>query len=391
MTLYSRDTKGKVRFVEFVMELVDNHYVIKRLSGLLGGKSTEQPSIEIFEGKAKRTVKEQAELQFNALVKKAKDKGYVDETTLPGYGQEGFDVDAALPQEKVDQNGSKKPQLCKVIDFQDVKLLGKTFYASFKLDGTRSFMYFKDGKVQTASRGGQDYNVAASYICDNQVVMDFFKSHPDVILDGEIYRHGWNLQKISGLCRLDNVTEDHKELRFHCYDVVEEDKTFEERLADLRAFSACLSDSPVIIVEHTKIGPYNDLKAFKEAIMTYHDNTIAQGYEGAVIRDASEKYKCGARDRRMQKIKIMDTTTFKIVGYELGLRGVEDMCFVLETKAGKRFKAKPEGDLQVKEDYMRNMDNIIGRGGDVRFFHYTPDGIPNLPVFCVVRYDLNEY
>jgi hypothetical protein len=52
------------------------------------------------------------------------------------------------------------------------------------------------------------------------------------------------------------------------------------------------------------------------------------------------------------------------------------------------FKAKPIGDRSVKEEYIKNIEDIIGRKGDVKYFNITPDGIPNLPVFLAVRYDI---
>ena len=64
------------------------------------------------------------------------------------------------------------------------------------------------------------------------------------------------------------------------------------------------------------------------------------------------------------------------------------MCFVLKTKEGDTFKAKPIGDRSVKEEYIKNIEDIIGRKGDVKYFNITPDGIPNLPVFLAVRYDI---
>lgn len=99
-------------------------------------------------------------------------------------------------------------------------------------------------------------------------------------------------------------------------------------------------------------------------------------------------YKCGARDERMLKIKQMQEDSFEIIGYELGLRGSEDMCFILKTHDGLQFKAKPQGDKETKALYLKEINSIIGRKGDVKFFNYTTDGIPNLPVFLLVRYDL---
>jgi DNA ligase-1 len=137
-----------------------------------------------------------------------------------------------------------------------------------------------------------------------------------------------------------------------------------------------------VIVDHVPVTGLDE-------IMKWHDKAVSEGYEGLVIRDPEMPYKCGARDYRMLKIKEFDEAEFKITGYELGLRGVEDMCFVLSTDDGKSFKAKPMGDKATKEDYILGINEIIGMKGTVRYFHLTPEGIPNLPVFVTVRYDLN--
>ena len=51
-------------------------YVITRSSGLYGGKFITQPNIEITKGKVKRTITEQAELEYNSNIKSYLDKGY---------------------------------------------------------------------------------------------------------------------------------------------------------------------------------------------------------------------------------------------------------------------------------------------------------------------------
>ena len=183
--------------------------------------------------------------------------------------------------------------------------------------------------------------------------------------------------------RKQELEEDHKLLKFHCYDIVDENMPFKlraKRLGEIKA--ECPENSKLVIVDHVPVTGLDE-------IMKQHDKAVSEGYEGLVIRDPEMPYKCGGRDYRMQKIKEMEEDSFLITGYELGLRGVEDMCFVLETKDGKTFKAKPQGDKALKEQYMEDIDDILGRMGDVKYFHFTPDGIPNLPVFLTVRYDLN--
>ena len=72
------DSKNKVRYVHVWTEYVDDKYLIHRESGLLTGKKTIAPDIEILKGKVKRTLDEQCELEFNSNFKKYLDKGYKD-------------------------------------------------------------------------------------------------------------------------------------------------------------------------------------------------------------------------------------------------------------------------------------------------------------------------
>ena len=203
----------------------------------------------------------------------------------------------------------------------------------------------KDGKIKTSSRGGQDYDLATTYIKPDPFLLEVFNKFPNIILDGEIYRHGWNLSTISGLCRLDSIDERHKELCFHCYDIVDEESTFNKRFAVLQNLyqlrKTNYPESKLVIVEHTIVRS-------NQEIMAAHNKFVAEGYEGAVIRDPNEVYKCGGRDRRMQKIKIFSDAEFKILGLVEGLRD-EDMCFLMETSDGNQFKAKPIGTREDKQ------------------------------------------
>lgn len=54
------------------------------------------------------------------------------------------------------------------------------------------------------------------------------------------------------------------------------------------------------------------------------------------------------------------------------------------TTDGKPFEAKPTGTREERQEYRDNIDNIIGKKGTVKYFGFTSDGIPNLPVFRAV-------
>jgi DNA ligase-1 len=222
-------------------------------------------------------------------------------------------------------------------------------------------LFLRDGEVHTSSRGGGDYDIPATYIREDEYIKKLLSNNPDLILDGELYRHGWNLQKISGLARKETLEEDHKQLCYHCYDIVDESKTFKERVEMLNKFKKdCPEDSKLIIIEQRLIKGL-------DSIMAMHNEAVAAGYEGLVIKDPDKEYKCGARDNRALKIKEFEDAEFQILGLVEGLRD-EDMCFLMQTEDGTQFKAKPIGDRALKQQYREHINEIIGKMGTVKFF-----------------------
>ena len=327
------DSKGKVRYVHIWTEQVDNKYIIHRESGLLNGKKVVAPDLEILKGKVKRTIEEQCELEFNSNFKKYLDKGYKDVSDLKISELTDDKCKEILGETKTDANGVLKPLLCKVLDKTNKKLTDKYWYGSYKHDGVRMLIFLRDGEVHTSSRGGGDYDIPATYIRQDPYIVKLLTENEGLILDGELYRHGWNLQKISGLARKETLEEDHKELRYHCYDIVDETSTFKQRVERLNKFKEdCPPDSKLIIIEQRLISGL-------DSIMAMHNEAVANGYEGLVIKDPDMVYKCGARDNRALKVKEFVDDEFKIVGLVEGLRD-EDMCFLMEMPDGTQFKAK---------------------------------------------------
>lgn len=381
-TLYKRDSNGKIRVVYLHL----NHhtpadgefYSITGETGMLNGKLTKRPLVTIQEGKSTRTIHQQANLQYNSLISSYLDKGYKDSITLGITSLDITEIESKVPIENTDAKGTQKPMLAKSI--ADVKNLSwnDDWYCSRKLDGVRAFIYQKDGVIQTSSRGGQDYNIAAYYIINDDKIKEFFDKYPDHILDGELYIHGKPLSYISGLCRLETITDRHKELEFHCYDFVDVHK-FSHRCETLNTWKSIYESSKLKFCEHV-------IKNDEKSIRELHDKWVADGYEGLVMRHAENKYKCGTRSSTMLKIKIFKDAEFEIIDIVNGLRD-EDLCFLLKTADGNEFKAKPIGDRELKQYYRNNIDQIRGKMGKVKYFGYTNTDkpVPNLPVFISIR------
>ena len=390
--LFKRDNKDKIRHVQIYLnehKTVDNEifYSITGKTGIYNGTMTSRPVVTIDRGKVKRTVKEQAELQYNSLLSSYLDKGYKTSEDIGIIDcTDKDDVESKVPKLNTDQHGNLKPMLA--LSWEGIKdnLWKKPWLASAKLDGTRCLMYYnaKEDRIYTSSRGGKNYDVPATYICRQPQLHTFFKANPDLVLDGELYIHGRPLSYISGLVRLQELSDKHYELRYYVYDIADEKHKFTDRLTKLKELQSTLKvndnlSSYTVVVQHHQVSS-------KEEIIQLHNEFVNQGYEGLVIRDPEQVYKCGARDKRMIKVKMFQDAEFEITGITDGLRE-EDFVFNMKTKEGYPFEAKPMGDRALKKWYREHIKQLIGKLATVKFFGYTTTDkpVPNLPVMKALR------
>lgn len=394
--LINRDSLGKIRIVDISLDWNDDlhAYLIQRKTGIKDGKIIEQPVIEIKRGLASRGVTEQAILQYKSNVKKYLDKGYKNIKDFGYSSLDDFNPDEVLSEDQTDSNGFKKHMLAKSSNDVATSLFDKLDYwwASRKIDGCRASFYWKDDKIHTASRGGGDYDAACQDFINHPKFIKFFKKHPDIILDGEMYKFGLSLQQISGCIRTE-LSDGKYDLEYYIYDTMTPDKKFEDRLKELEMIKEELNlgfeperewnsgDLRIQMVPQEKVSGWNNIKKL-------HDKYVNEGWEGLVIRDPFKNYKYGGRTNNMIKVKERQEETFTIVGYELGLRGVEDMVFKMKTQGNIEFFAKPMGSREVKENYMAHMNELIGKKADCTFFYLSDDGVPLQSVFKAVRLDL---
>lgn len=233
--LINRDSRGSLRVVHLNCHWDENEhaYGIYRITGIYSMKQTEQPTIWVKTGKVKRTVTEQARLQYNHLIKEYKDKGY-KELTKPVNEYSKKELDEIAGQYKTSVEGLLKPMLAK--QYQDIankKVFNKVYLGSRKINGVRCSLYFKDGKIHSHSRGGIDYDFVLDHIINHPLLIKLFQANPNLIMDGEIYKHGWTLNKISGICRSQKTAYDGEPLEFYFYDIVDPELTFIDRFAKM--------------------------------------------------------------------------------------------------------------------------------------------------------------
>ena len=373
----------------------EHGYIIQRSYGQVQGKNTLSPAIIVDRTKQKRNWKEQYTLQFNSEVKKFLDKGYVEVEKHPNdypYSE----LEEIFGEVKTNQFGVIKPMLAKQSEkVTNQKIFNKEWLASRKLDGVRCLLYYKDGVVHTASRGGEHYDYSTHHICEYPPLVKFFEENPNVILDGELFRRFKSLQQISGAARMEKTAYDGDWLQYWIYDCYIPDITAKERFEFLleelnhkhgiMVYCGVIDDDcedVVRMIEQFPVSGWNNMEKL-------HDEYVAEGFEGLVIRDPSKPYKPGGRTNDMIKIKHYQSSEFLVTGYELGLRGSEDMTFICETAEGIVFKAMPVGDREVKAEYVENFEEKYeGHMAECTYFNLSDDGVPTQPKLRVFRFDL---
>lgn len=392
----SRDSKGKIRVVQMHAEWNDAEHAfgIYKTTGQYGGKQTEQPTVFVRCGKASRTVREQLELEYKSNMKKYLDKGY-KQLVKPIEEYSEQELQDIIGNVVTDSSGFAKHMLAKQADkVKDASIEKvKTWAVSRKIDGVRCSFYWKDGEVKTASRGGGHYDYSTYQIREHPLLHSILSTHPDWVLDGELYKHGKSLQQISGAARMEKTVAGCDWLEYYVYDIMIPEATFADRYHLLHQLAELIGqenfnpekewnkdDLRIHVVPHVFIT--GDDK--KDQIMDLHNQYVSEGWEGCVARDISKPYKYGGRGLEMVKFKMYQDAEFEITGLSEGLRP-EDMCFTLKTEDGIEFKAKPMGSRELKEQYREDLNKLIGKMATVKFFYLSDEGTPLQPVLKAIR------
>lgn len=394
--LVSRDNKGKIRVVEMNAEWCDEEHAfgIYRTTYQYNGKHTEQPTIYIRCGKAARTLREQLDLEYKSNMKKYLDKGYKKlDKSIDDYSEE--ELHEIVGNVVTDSSGFAKHMLAKQADkVKDSSIEKVKMWAvSRKIDGVRCSFYWKDGEVKSASRGGGDYDYSTYQLREHPLLRSILSTHPDWVLDGELYKHGKSLQQISGAARMEKTAAGSNWIEYYVYDIMVPDLPFSDRYVLLHELAKLINqesfnpekewnkeDLRMQVVPHVFITGDNK----KDQIMDLHNQYVTEGWEGCVARDVSKPYKYGGRGMEMVKFKMYQDAEFEITGLSEGLRP-EDMCFTLKTEEGIEFKAKPMGSRELKEQYREDLNNLIGKMATVKFFYLSDEGTPLQPVLKAIR------
>ena len=255
-------------------------------------------------------------------------------------------------------------------------------YIQPKLDGVRC-LFTKDGAF---SRTGKQFKNLAHI---ELALISFFKQHPNVVLDGELYNHKLkrDFEKIISLVRKQKPTADDRLdaqhlVQLHVYDYIDDKyDNYQVRMAQLACsdiYDAQIKHVPTLLADSYSYA------------RTLHEEFLKDGYEGSIIR-LNGKYKHG-RSYDLMKFKDFSDTEATIIGYELG-KGKRTGTlgkFIMLDDEGVEFGCPPGKGYNYKDlaEMLKNVTDYIGKRATFTYFQRTQAGSYRHPLFkCIRNYE----
>ena len=266
-------------------------------------------------------------------------------------------------------------------------------YIQPKLDGVRC-IFTKDGAF---SRTGKQFMNVSHLEYDLHPI---FARYPDLMLDGELYNHELkdDFEKIISLVRKTKPTDEHRGeaadlVQYHIYDLYNDSNkgmwfsTYTKRLNMIKSIESSLSfkQSKSLYVIDT------DAVIDEDTAREFHQDYLAKGYEGSILRDPTAHYK-NTRSYGLMKFKDFDDAEATIIGYEMGQGKRYGTLgkFIMQDDEGIEFGCPPgKGyDYNALADMAKNITDYIGERATFTYFQRTKAGSYRHPLFkCIRNYE----
>jgi ATP-dependent DNA ligase len=280
----------------------------------------------------------------------------------------------------------KKPMLAYPVSSKPIDY-SKPVFIQPKLDGVRCVIQLNheanergEFPIEAYSRTGKLWKNIDHIL---EELYPFFDKYPNVILDGELYNHDLkdDFEKIISLVRKTKPTaEDRIEsaemVQFHCYDIIDEIKTFEERnnfITKELSISYCVKQLMTYEI-------YNE-----EAAKERHRINLKAGYEGSILR-TNDVYKCG-RSWNLRKFKDFHDTEATLTSWVEGKgkrKGTIGKFMAIDAD-GNEFGMPVMDKFDYLQDNFEEMKTWVGKLVTFTYFERTKANSYRHPLFKAIR------
>ena len=279
----------------------------------------------------------------------------------------------------------KKPMLAYPVSSKPIDYSKPTFIQP-KLDGVRCVIQSEcrgsSWVVKAYSRTGKEWKNINHILKE---LKPFFIEHPNVILDGELYNHDLrdNFEKIISLVRKTKPTDEDrleasKLTQFHCYDIIDEELPFDQRIEFVTESLMLLGDS---------IYTVDTVQTDEESAHFIHTQNKDKGYEGSIVR-TNDTYQC-KRSHNLRKFKDFQDAEAYIVGYEegKGKRKGHLGKFIMQDEDGNKFGCPPGKGYNYEDmrDMLKDIHKYMGQLATFTYFERTKAGSYRHPHYKSIR------
>lgn len=201
------------------------------------------------------------------------------------------------------------------------------------------------------------------------------------ILDGELYVHGWRLQRINGAVATNRTKprEDTHLVQFHVFDCIDSTKGLQESFADRYLdFYDTFDDDLIQKVETHHVSQKSEMNDL-------FDHFIKKGYEGIMLRPPGP-YTPGERTPSLWKYKHWEDEEFYCVAVTPGdgkaSIGIGSLTLITLDGGKKEFQCGTGFTDEERIELSANPP--VGKMVKIKFNSKTADGIPVPCVFLAV-------
>ena len=283
----------------------------------------------------------------------------------------------------------KKPMLAYPVSDKPINYNEPTFIQP-KLDGVRCVIQYNklncgEHEVVAYSRTGKQWKNIA-HICVQ--LKPFFAKYPNVILDGELYNHDLkdDFEKIISLVRKTKPTDEARAesaemVQFHCYDIIDEELPFEQRMEFVIEALMLLGDS-IYTVDTMLVSTESQAKVD-------HARNLDSGYEGSIVR-TNDVYAC-KRSHNLRKFKDFSDAEATIIDFVEGKGKREGTLgkFVMRDADGIEFGCPPGKGYNYKalKALLHRAQWYVDHKATATFtfFERTTNGSYRHPLFKCIR------
>jgi len=207
------------------------------------------------------------------------------------------------------------------------------------------------------------------------------KDYTGVTVDGELYVHGWPLQRINSACAVKRKEpiNDSAIIKYFAFD--QPYSLFRHVVSSRFNFDMMMDAVPVVCAVSVNT---------TEILKTLYYHAIAYDYEGLIIR-LPGAYEPGKRSYNVLRLKPWLSKKFAVTGIVEGNRGLRGTtgALVCKTTSGLVFTAGSglsDGDrVQIWE--ASRLGKVVPAAATVKFECYSGDQIPLKPTIIDYTYD----